>query len=89
MTPRSDLLKNSSVRLMTSGFEGQAVEYFRKCPKCGSYMNPHLKYVYGVAFTGYSCWCGYSEDTFGVRYDNKTTYTGGGASGRTTYRENR
>ena len=43
-------------------------------------MVPHLKYVFGQAFTVYDCLCGYSEDTFGVRHDNKTTYTGGGAS---------
>lgn len=46
-------------------------------------MTPNLKYVYGIAFTVYSCFCGYSEDTCGVRYDNKTTYAGGGASDNT------
>lgn len=56
------------------------MEYFKKCPKCGRYMTPNLKYVFGQAFTVYDCFCGYSEDTFGVRYDNKTTYMGGGVS---------
>lgn len=65
------------------------MDYFKKCPKCGRYMTQHLRYVYGQAFTIYSCFCGYSEDTCGVRYDNKTTYTGGGASDRTVDRENR
>lgn len=51
-------------------------------------MTQHLRYLYGQAFTIYSCFCGYSEDTCGVRYDNKTTYTGGGASDRTVDREN-
>lgn len=46
-------------------------------------MTPHLNYAYGIAFTIYSCLCGYSVDTFGCRYDNKTTYMGGGASDRT------
>ena len=59
------------------------MDYFKKCPKCGRYMTPHLRYVYGQAFTIYSCFCGYSEDTCGCRYDNKTTYTGGGANDRT------
>lgn len=59
------------------------MEYLTRCPKCGSYMIPHLRCVYGTAFTVYSCFCGYSEDTFGCRYDNKTTYAGGGASDNT------
>ena len=39
-----------------------------------------------IVSTGHVKWiciCGYSEDTCGCRYDNKTTYTGGGASDRT------
>ena len=52
-------------------------------PEMREVMTPHLNYVYGIALTVYSCACGYSEDTCGVRYDNKTTYTGGGASDRT------
>ena len=56
------------------------MEYFRKCPKCGRYMIPHMKYVYGQTITIYSCLCGYSEDNFEVRYDNKTTYTGSGTN---------
>lgn len=59
------------------------MDYFKKCPECGRYMTPHLRYVYGQAFTIYSCVCGYAEDTCGCRYDNKTTYTGGGANDRT------
>ena len=58
------------------------MEYFKKCPKCGRYMTPHLKYVFGQAFTVYDCFCGYSEDIGDTRVDNKTTYTGGGASDR-------
>lgn len=49
-------------------------------------MTPHLNYSYGITFTVYSCFCGYSEDTCGCRCDNKTTYTGGGASDRTINR---
>ena len=59
------------------------MEYFKKCPKYGRYMAPHLRYVHGQSFTIYSCICVYLEDTFGYRYDNKTTYTGGEASDRT------
>ena len=64
------------------------MEYFKKCPKCGRYMTPHFNYVYGQAFTIYSCFCGYSEDVGDTRADNKTTYTGGGASDRTVDRKN-
>ena len=86
MTPRSDLLKNSSVRLMTSGFESKTMEYFKKCPKCGHYMDPEI-----VSTTGtiWKCMCGHIEDKWEVAYSSKIIYTGGGASGRTTYRENR
>lgn len=59
------------------------MEYFKKCPECGRYMTPHPNYSYGITFNVYSCFCGYSEDTCGVRCDNKTTYTGGGTSDRT------
>ena len=59
------------------------MDYFKKCPKCGRYMTPHLNYAYGIAFTVYTCFCGYAEDTFECSYDNKTTCVGGGASGRT------
>ena len=62
------------------------MDYFKKCPKCGRHMTPHLNYVYGISFTVYSCFCGYSEDTLECRYDNKTTYIGGGASDRTVER---
>lgn len=48
------------------------------CPFCGGEAR-----IIGAVGTVYSCFCGYSEDTCGVRYDNKTTYTGGRASDRT------
>ena len=50
------------------------MDYFKKCPNCGRYMTPHLNYLYGQVFTIYSCFCGYTEDPCGCRYDNKTTY---------------
>ena len=61
------------------------MDYFKKCPKCGRYMTPHLQSKFGYVYTLWTCLCGYSEDTCGVRYDNKTTYTGGGTSDRTSY----
>ena len=87
MTPRSDLLKNSSVRLMASGFEGKTVEYFKKCPKCGRYM---VSKILSTVHVKWTCVCGniVYTDCAEIAY-NKTTYTGGGASGRTTYQENR
>ena len=63
------------------------MDYFKKCPKCGRYMTPHLKSVFGITFTIYSCFCGYSEDTCECKYDNKTTYTGGGANDRTVIKQ--
>ena len=59
------------------------MEYFKKCPLCGRYMNSSLRHAYGVTCTIYSCLCGYSEDTFRVGCDNKTTYIGGDVSDRT------
>ena len=50
-------------------------------------MTPHLKSVFGITFTIYSCFCEYSEDTCGCKYDNKTTYTGGGANDRTVIKQ--
>ena len=30
----------------------------KKCPECGRYMNPCIKYQYGMAWTEYYCnWC--------------------------------
>ena len=59
------------------------MDYFKKCPKCGRYMTPHLQYKFGYSYTLWICPCGYSEDIGDTRVDNKTTYTGGGASDRT------
>ena len=61
------------------------MEYFKQCPKCGRYMTPHLQYKFGYSYTLWICPCGYSEDIGDTRVDNKTTYTGGGASDRTIY----
>lgn len=82
MTPRSDLSKNSSVRLMTSDFEGQEVEYFKKCPKCGRYM---VSEIISTGHIKWMCVCGNVVHTgfIDVSYDNKITYTGGVASDRT------
>lgn len=62
------------------------MDYFKKCPECGRYMTPHLRYSYGQAFAIYSYLCGYSEYTYEYRYDNKTIYTGTGSSDRTVDR---
>ena len=56
------------------------MDYFKKCPKCGRYM---VSKIVSTGHVKWICICGYSEDTCGCRYDNKTTYTGGGASDRT------
>lgn len=59
------------------------MEYFRRCPKCGAYMSPYLQSKFGYVYTLWTCPCGYSEDIGDTGADNKTIYTGGGASDRT------
>lgn len=59
------------------------MDYFKKCPKCGRYMAPHLQYKFGYSYTLWTCSCSYSEDVGDTRADNKTTYTGGRTSDRT------
>lgn len=56
------------------------MECFKKCPKCGRYMPPHLEYRYGIAYTEWCCICGNIEGMEQTRMTTKTTYTGGGAS---------
>ena len=56
------------------------MDYFKKCPKCGRYMTSEIIFKGHVKWI---CACGYSEDIGDTRVDNKTTYTGGGASDRT------
>lgn len=66
------------------------MEYFKKCPKCGRYMNPYLHYKFGAYYTVWICDCGHFEDVSGTgTYSTQTTYTGGEASDRTVDRENR
>ena len=60
--------------------------YFKKCPKCGRYITPHLQSKFGYVYNLWTCLCGYSEDVGNTKADNKTTYTGGGASDRTVDR---
>lgn len=57
------------------------MDYFKKCPKCGRYMTPQYTGTSGIPVV-YVCECGYCDD-LEVQYENKTTYTGGGASDRT------
>lgn len=59
------------------------MDYFKKCPKCGGYMTPHFQSKFGYVYTLCICTCGYSEEIGSTSADNKTTYTGGGASDRT------
>lgn len=55
------------------------MEYFKKCPKCGRYMTFEIVSTGHVKWT---CACGNVVHTgfTDISYDNKTTYTGGGAS---------
>lgn len=60
------------------------MEYFKKCPKCGRYMNPYLHYKFGAYYTVWICDCGHFEDVSGTgTYSTQTTYAGGEASDRT------
>ena len=54
------------------------MDYFKKCPKCERYM---VSKIVSTGHVKWICICGYSENTCGVRYDNKTTYIGGTMSG--------
>ena len=56
------------------------MEYFKKCPKCGRYMIPHLQSKFGYVYTLWICTCGYLEEIGSTSADDKTTYTGGGWS---------
>lgn len=58
------------------------MEYFRKCPKCGGYMKSNFQYMYGNAYTLWTCPCGYFDDGGESTVDNKTNYKGGGVSNR-------
>ena len=35
------------------------MDYFKKCPKCGRYMTPHLQSKFGYVYTLWTCPCGY------------------------------
>ena len=56
------------------------MDYFKKCPNCGRYM---ISKIVSTGYIKWVCICGYSEDTCGCKYDNKTTYMGGGSNDRT------
>ena len=58
------------------------MDYLRKCTKCGRYM---VSKIVSTAHVKWICVCGNVVHTgcAEIEYDNKTTYTGGGASGRT------
>ena len=49
-------------------------------------MTPHLQSKFGYVYNLWTCLCGYSEDVGNTKADNKTTYTGGGASDGTVDR---
>lgn len=50
------------------------MEYFKKCPKCGRYMTPHIKYKFGYAYTLWTCSCGYTEDAGDTRAYSKNPF---------------
>ena len=58
------------------------MEYFKKCLECGRYM---VSEIVSTGHTKWTCTCGNVVHTgfTDILYDNKTTYTGGGASDRT------
>lgn len=62
------------------------MEYLKKCPKCGRYMMPHLQSKFRYVYTLWICTCGYLEEIGSTSADDKTTYTGGEACGRTIIR---
>ena len=58
------------------------MDYFKKCPECGRYMTSE---IVSTGHVKWVCICGNVVHTgfTDISYDNKTTYTGGGASDRT------
>ena len=60
------------------------MDYFKKCPKCGRYMTPHLEYKYDIAYTEWACSCGNVEGMKQTGMSTKITYAGGGANDRKT-----
>ena len=58
------------------------MDYFKKCPKCGRYM---VSEIVSTGHVKWTCACGNVVHTgfTDISYDNKTFYTGGGASDRT------
>ena len=58
------------------------MDYFKKCPKCGRYMTSEIIFkghVKWICACGNVIYTGFTD----ISHDNKTTYTGGGASDRT------
>ena len=58
------------------------MECFKKCPKCGRYMTSEIIFkghVKWICACGNVIYTGFTD----ISHDNKTTYTGGGANGRT------
>lgn len=54
------------------------MDYFKKCPKCGRYMTSEIIFkghVKWICACGNVIYTGFTD----ISYDNKTTYTGGGA----------
>lgn len=45
-------------------------------------MKPNFQYMYGNAYTLWTCPCGYFDDGGESTVDNKTNYKGGGVSNR-------
>lgn len=60
------------------------MNYFKKCPKCGRYMTSE---IVSTGHVKWVCICGNVVHTgfADISHDNKTTYTGGGASDHTRY----
>ena len=62
------------------------MKYLKKCPKCGRYMTSEIIFkghVKWICACGNVIYTGFTD----ISYDNKTTYTGGGANDRTVIKQ--
>jgi hypothetical protein len=48
----------------------------KKCPKCNRYMNWYCKYLYGTAYCGWSCVCGFNTGSYTMYTMNRTDNQG-------------
>lgn len=46
----------------------------KRCPKCGMYMNSHIKYCFGGWYEVWTCICGYCTEDSKSSTSDKTDW---------------